>query len=334
MSAVRKTALLSSTLILLVTALACKKDSAAPTAATPPPAADTATFTITATPTLTSSPTITPTVTSTPTLTYTNTPACTVQAVMTPTPDSGANDYCGSQFQELGVLFNQTVLTGALNVLNDQDTFRFTAGTSGSYQFFLDCYTGTTSQAYLWLYADTCGTALVMDYRTGSPFALTRTLTAGTAYKIQVTGQGDGLLSQYRLTIQPPAVPACSTPTVTVTPEGTDASNACSTARALGTLTTGQIHITGTMLTNDNDYYSFQAGTTGLYTLAMDCLGDTATTLAVYDDTCVTSLADAIGTTVKTLTLPAVSGTTYRIHVGYLGTPANGGGYALRILAP
>ncbi len=335
MTPLKKLFMLSMGFILLASIAACKKDSPAPTAAVPPaPPADTATFTHS--PTNTLSPTISPTPTITLTATFTRTPVCTVSPIVTPVSDGGGNEYCSSEFQELGSLGIQAAVTGAVAPVGDQDTYRFTTGIPGTYTFILDCYAGTASRIYLWLYADSCGAYLNQNFSTtGEPVTIVRSLAAGTAYKIQVTGQGDGVFSQYRLTIFPPDLPACMAPATTPTPEAGDVSNICLTPTVLGTLTTGEWYLTGTMgYSGDNDYYAFTAGTTGTYSLILDCLGDTATNLNVYNDACDTAVASATGTTVKTLTFPAVSGTTYKIHVNISGAPAGGGGYALKVIAP
>jgi len=320
-------------IVLLVSSAACKKDSTAPTAAVPPaPPADTATFTHS--PTNTLSPTTSPTPTLTATATFTRTPICTVSPVATLAAAPEGSLYCNPYEMDLGAVGVQKAVTSSISSTSDQDSFRFTTGIAGTYTFMLDCYTGTASIAYLWLYSDAC-VQMVSSFGTGAPFAITQALDAGTAYRIMVSAQSDGTLSQYRLMILPPVLPACSTPVVTPTPEAGDVSNICLTPVVLGTLTTGEWYLTGTMgYSGDNDYYALTAGATGTYSMIMDCLADTTTNLNVYNDTCDTAVASATGTTVKTLTFPAVSGTTYKIHVNISGAPAGGGGYALKVMAP
>jgi len=316
MISARKTVLWVSALFMMVFAISCKKDSAPTPAA--PPAVDTATFTITQTPTITSSPTITPTITRTPTQTNTWVPACTVTPVVTPITGIESSLYCNTYDLPLGSVGSQMSVTGAINPVDDQDTYRFTATLGGNYTFTLDCYTGTASHAFIWVYTDGCS-LLGGEFATGAPFSNTRALAAGTTYRVLVTAQS-GTLSQYRLTIIPPAIPVCSTPVATVTPEGADATGACSSAGSLGTLTTGQLAVSGTSaVSNDNDYYAFQAGTTGTYTVILNCLTNNNTALNVYNDVCETGMGYGFGTTAKALVLPAVSGNVYRVWVGLTG---------------
>jgi hypothetical protein len=315
----KRAIILSSVILVLTASSACKKDNAAPTSVTPPPPADTATFTITHTPTITSSPTVTPTITRTPTPTNTWVPACTVTPVVTPVTESGSSNYCDPYEMDLGSVGGQVAVTGAISPVNDQDAYRFTATLAGNYTFILDCYTGTASRAYLWFYTDGCSQE-DSNNAAGTPFGITRALTAGTSYRVMVTAHADGTLSQYRLTIIPPSIPVCSTPVATVIPEGVDATGACLSAASLGILTTGQIAVGGTsVITYDNDYYAFQAGATGNYTVILNCLTNNNTILNVLNNACDTGVGYGFGTTAKAVVFPAVSGNVYRVWVGLSG---------------
>jgi hypothetical protein len=122
---------------------------------------------------------------------------------VTPTPqtESGANEFCGSQFQEIGTLNTggQIAVTGILSPVGDQDTYRFYAGSTATYSFYMDCfYAGTNAQ--IEVFDDACN---YLKNVSGTGFVATsQAVTAGSYYKVQLLSAS--VQPSYHLLIQAP----------------------------------------------------------------------------------------------------------------------------------
>ena len=200
-----------------------------PTPSRTPSATPTATGTFSPTP----SPTATPTTTATmaPGVLCTFTPSVpTYYTEAEPMgvggPLNGTNENC-SNAENLGTLTSgaSAVVHGNLSASGNQggtydmanddlDVYSFTAGPTGNYMFFLDCFsTGSDINDFdLVLFDSTCtgssslwgATGLYLGATTGYDEFFTYSLTGGQTYYLGVVGWTGAPLSAYRLSIQAP----------------------------------------------------------------------------------------------------------------------------------
>jgi|GEM_PF-3705619 len=163
--------------------------------------------------TATLSPTRTRTPSPTPTLSPIPTPVCTMQPTSTPvieTADFGGTCSYASYYN-LGTLTSgDAVIEGNSNptTATDTDGFYFTAGSTGTWTFVVDCtrrdgqyYTFTLTNAPD---ATPYGCVGAGQAWTGPTFTLSRTLSAGVTYAFNIYRNYYSGSGQYRITVLAP----------------------------------------------------------------------------------------------------------------------------------
>ncbi len=351
----RLKALLLSMLFLAVAFPACKKSDSGTTTQPTSPAVNTATpvlsFTFTQTwthtktftPVPSSTPTSSPTRTHTPTNTFSPTPTSTVTQTFTDTPyplctitpavtARAESEYNNAQMNanNLGILSNTSCwVDGSVDASADPaDYFMFTAGTTGYYRFYLDCrgagslvLRAYSTTAFLGESADPALPSFQFFAGEGSVF-----------YPVVTAPSGSG---NYSLKLASTA-PVMPTPISTATP-GTSTvtwdveyNNTQGMPQSLGNLNPGGLWFRGSVDSSDiNDYLEFTALSTAAYTFDLDGWdnGTASVNLTVYDKTNNVLMGDALGTSLKTYTLNATSGTVYTLRVY---TTTVGGAYHIK----
>jgi hypothetical protein len=188
----------------------------------------------------TDTPSETPVAADTPTQTptETQTPICTIIPVnqvnyteLEPVGNggtiTGTNDTCATA-ENIGTLNagNDVVVTGSL-APTDQDMYLFTAGSTGTYYIYLDCFSSGADNVLLNLdiYDSSCNRV----FQSGAQGPLNWVggpITAGQSFIFVVYGNNGTAALPYRLTFVPPPLPTptytpCGFPADTCTPTET-----------------------------------------------------------------------------------------------------------------